>query len=190
MVTSSNSVLRAPRVDGMATTLGSTPLDSLTRSAISEARKAGYAEGHAAGKREAVLEARSALERATQLLDAAVASANRQISDAVRAHSPAVVELAIDIAKRIVGDLPDDAGARLHERIGLALEQIDDEQLVIRVSPSDAGRIEGLLASRVDVSVVRDATIDDGDALISGRWAQADLRLATAWDLVKEQLDG
>ena len=173
----------------MATTLGSTPLDSLTRSAIAEARKAGYAEGHAAGKREAVLEARSALERATQLLDAAVASANRQISDAVRAHSPAVVELAVDIAKRIVGDLPGDAGLHLQERITLALEQIDDEQLVIRVSPTDAARVEEILADRTDISVVRDATIDDGDALISGRWAQADLRLATAWDIVKEQLD-
>ena len=189
-MTSSNSVLRAPRVEGMATTLGSTPLDTLTRSAISEARKAGYAEGHAAGKREAVLEARSALERATQLLDAAVASANRQISDAVRAHSPAVVDLAVDIAMRIVGDLPDDAGVRLHERITAALEQIDDEQLVIRVSPTDAGRIEELLATRTDVSVVRDATIEDGDALISGRWARADLRLTTAWDLVKDQLNG
>lgn len=189
-MTSSNSVLRAPRIDGMATTLGSTPLDSLTRSAIAEARKAGYAEGHAAGKREAVLEARSALERATQLLDAAVASANRQISESVSNHSPAVVALAIDIAKRVVGDLPDDAGVRLHERIALALEQIDDEQLVIRVSPTDAARVDELLANRNDISVVRDTTIDDGDALISGRWAQADLRLATAWDLVKEQLDG
>lgn len=188
-MTSSNSVLRAPRVDGMATTLGSMPLDSLTRSAISEARKAGYAEGHAAGKREAVLEARSALERATQLLDAAVASANRQISDAVRAHSPAVIDLAIDIARRMVGDLPDDAGAKLQERIALALEQIDDEQLVIRVSPTDAARVEELLSGRSDVSVVRDTTIDDGDALISGRWAQADLRLTTAWSLVKDQLD-
>lgn len=173
----------------MATTLGSTPLDSLTRSAISEARKAGFAEGHAAGKREAVLEARSALERATQLLDAAVASANRQISDALRAHSPAVVELAVDIAKRIVGDLPDDAGVHLHERIALALEQIDDEQLVIRVNPTDAARIEELLANRTDISVVRDTTIEDGDALISGRWAQADLRLSTAWELVKGQID-
>ena len=189
-MTSSNSVLRAPRVDGMATTLGATPLDSLTRSAIAEARKAGFAEGHAAGQREAVLEARSALDRATELLDAAVASANRQISDAVRAHSPAVVELAIDIAKRIVGDLPDDAGVRLNERIQLALEQIDDEQLVIRVSPTDADRVGELMANRTDVSVVRDTTIDDGDALISGRWAQADLRLAAAWHLVKEQLDG
>ena len=188
-MTSSNSVLRSPKVDGMATTLGSTPLDSLTRSAISDARKAGYAEGHAAGKREAVLEARSALERATQLLDAAVASANRQISDAVRAHTPAVLELAVDIAKRIVGDLPDDAGVRLHERIAAALDEIDDEQLVIRVNPTDATRVEQLLVNRTDVSVVRDTTIDDGDALISGRWAQADLRLATAWDLVKEQLD-
>lgn len=174
----------------MATTLGSTPLDSLTRSAISEARKAGYAEGHAAGKREAVLEARSALERATKLLDAAVVSANRQIRDAVNAHSPAIVELAVDIAKRIVGDLPDDAGVRLHARIALALEQIDDEQLVIRVSPTDAARIEELLTNRTDISVVRDTTVDDGDALISGRWAQADLRLGAAWDLVKEQLNG
>jgi flagellar biosynthesis/type III secretory pathway protein FliH len=173
----------------MATTLGSTPLDSLTRSAISEARKAGYAEGHSAGMRDAVLEARSALERASELLDAAVASANRQISEAFRAHSPAVVELAIDIARRIVGDLPDDAGARLHERIALALEQIDDEQLVIRVSPTDASRIEELMSSRTDVAVVRDTTIDDGDALISGRWAQADLRLTTAWELVKEHPD-
>jgi flagellar biosynthesis/type III secretory pathway protein FliH len=174
----------------MATTLGSTPLDSLTRSAISEARKSGFAEGHAAGKREAVLEARSALERATQLLDAAVASANRQIREAVNAQSPAVVALAIDIAKRIVGDLPDDAGLHLHERIAIALEEIDDEQLVIRVNPTDAARVEELFATRPDVSVVRDTTIDDGDALISGRWAQADLRLATAWDLVKEQIDG
>ncbi len=188
-MTSSNSVLRSPRIDGMATTLGSTPLDSLTRSAIAEARKAGYAEGHAAGKREATLEARSALERATQLLDAAVASANRQMRDAVTAHSPGVVELAVDIASRIVADLPDDSGARLHERIMLALEEIDDEQLVLRVSPTDAARIEELLANRTDVSIVRDATIDDGDAIISGRWAQADLRLAAAWDLVREQMN-
>ena len=107
----------------------------------------------------------------------------------MRAHSPAVVELAVDIAKRIVGDLPDDAGVQLHERIAVALEQIDDEQLVIRVNPTDATRIEELLANRTDISVVRDTTIEDGDALISGRWAQADLRLTTAWELVKGQID-
>ena len=189
-MTSSNSVLRSPRVSDMAMTLGNAPLDSLTRSAIAEARKSGYAEGHAAGKREAVLEARSALERATQLLDAAVASASRQMREAVAAQSPAVVALAVDIAKRVVGDLPGDAGASILERIELALEDIDDEPLVIRVSPTDATLVEELLSNRTDISVVRDTTIDDGDALISGRWAQADLRLGTAWGIVKDQLNG
>lgn len=187
-MTSSNSVLRAPQVNGMATTLGSTPLDSLTRTAIAEARKAGFAEGHAAGKREAVLEARSALERATQLLDSAVASAARQMSEAVSAQNPAVIELAVDIARRIVGDLPADAGAALAEKVAVALDEIDDEALVIRVNPTDAAAIEELVSGRADISVVKDTTLDDGDALISGRWARADLRLATAWDLVKERL--
>ncbi len=190
MVTSSNSVLRAPRVTGMATTLGSTPLDSLTRTAIAEARKSGYAEGHAAGKRDAVLETRSALERATQLLDAAIASATRQMREAVNAQTPAVVELSIDIAKRVVADLPDDAGVGLREKIELALEDIDDDPLVIRVSPTDASLVEDLFAGRTDVSAVRDTTIDDGDAIISGRWARADLRLTTAWDIIKDQMNG
>ncbi len=174
----------------MATTLGNAPLDSFTRTAIAEARKAGFAEGHAAGRREAVLEARSALERATELLDAAIASANRQLREIVEAQGPAVVDLAVDIAKRIVGALPDDAGAGLREKIALALTEIDDEPLVIRVSPTDAARIDDLFANRTDIAVVRDTTIDDGDALISGRWAQADLRLAAAWDIVKEELGG
>lgn len=172
----------------MATTLGNAPMDAFTRSAIAEARKAGYAEGHAAGRREAVLEARSALERATQLLDAAVASANRQLRDVIDAQGPAVIDLAINIAKRVVAEIPHDAGAGLREKIALALTDIDDEQLVIRVSPTDAALVEDLFANRNDVTVVRDTTIDDGDALISGRWAQADLRLAAAWELVKEDL--
>jgi flagellar biosynthesis/type III secretory pathway protein FliH len=174
----------------MATTLGNAPLDSFTRTAIAEARKAGFAEGHAAGRREAVLEARSALERATELLDAAVASANRQLREIVEAQCPTIVDLAIDIARRVVGELPDDAGAGLREKIALALTEIDDEPLVIRVNPTDAARIDDLFANRADIAVVRDATIDDGDALISGRWAQADLRLATAWTIVKEELGG
>ena len=82
-------------------------------SAISEARKAGYAEGHAAGKREAVLEARSALERATQLLDAAVASANRQI-----ARAAGTVVFAI-----IFGQLAGLARSMLIARMFPAIEQ-------------------------------------------------------------------
>lgn len=187
-MTSSNSVLRAPRIESVATTLGTRTVDPATRAAIAEARNSGYAEGHAAGKREAALEAHNALERATAILDAAVASGRQQIVEAVGSQSNAIVDLAIEIAKQVVESVPPDAGKGLAEKLEVALQQIDDPELVVRVSPNDVTTLSPLFEHRKDVTLIKDPSIHPGDAILSGRWAQADLQLAAAWKLIAEAL--
>lgn len=188
-MTSSNSILRAPRIEQVATTLGARSVDPATRAAISDARASAFAEGHAAGKREAVLEARSALERATEILDAAIANGRSQITQTIADHTGEVVQLAVTIARRVVGDLPEGAGTDLADKLAAALERIDDPELVIRVSPNDAITLAPVFEHRTNVTLIRDNSIHEGDAFLSGRWAQADLRMATAWKLAADEFD-
>ena len=70
----------------------------------------------------------------------------------------------------------------LAERLLAALEQIDDDDLKIRVNPEDHQHLEGLMPPGVELET--DPRLGRGDAVASGRWSRADLTLERAWQLI------
>jgi flagellar biosynthesis/type III secretory pathway protein FliH len=158
-------------------------MTSLLESVRAEAHEAGYA----AGRREAVAEVEAAVARASDQLAQAVGKARAEMATVISEHAPSVVAIAIELAKAIVGDAAVDPGAGLAGRILAALEQVDDEEIVIRVNPADAERIRSILPPGLRIEA--DAGLQPGDAIATGRWARIDMTIERAWQNLEAAFD-
>ncbi len=186
----SNSVLRAPRLADTPIVMGADhrgilppAMTSLLESVRAEAHEAGYA----AGRRDAVAEVAAAAAQASARLTQAVAAARAEMAAAIDEHAPSVISIAIELAKAVVGDAAIDAGAALADRILEALEHVDDDEIVIRVSPADVDRLRAVLPA--GLSVEPDPGLAAGDAVATGRWARIDMTIERAWLNIRAAFD-
>jgi flagellar biosynthesis/type III secretory pathway protein FliH len=163
-------------------------LDAFTRALLEQAQTAAYErgvrDGHAAGARTAQLDH----ERATAAVQCALTDVVAELREvrAAQAHSSA--ELALAIAEVVVARELTAAGADVLGRVRDAIAAIDDRPVTVLCAAGDVDALSTGLADVADLAVVADARLAPGDARVVGRWAQADVLLATAWDAVKEVL--
>ena len=181
----SNSVIRsatladAPVVIGGAGEQYVAPgMKALLEAAQREAR----ADGYRSGREDAAAEVRDAANAARQALSEIVEETRLRLDQSIAQRAPDIVALAIEFAKHIVGEAAVDPGRSLADRVLAALEQIDDEELEIRVNPEDLSQLEDLMPPGVKLEA--DPRLGRGDAVASGRWARADLTLERAWQLI------
>lgn len=187
--------MRGVALAGDARSIGAPELalDPFTRSQVELASEHAYREGLAEGRRGAVADAeqqaRATASRIVAALEQAVGATVEQVRALREQQALADVELARRIAEAVLGREPHDAGLALLARCQMALAAIDDRPLELRCNPDDAPVIaEGLDGRTHDLSVVEDASLATGEAVISGRWARAELTREAAWALVAQAL--
>lgn len=191
MSSSSSGVLRQPSLGTEARVLGSSDdsfVDPYLAKRLDEARRAGHESGFADGARAAESAARRSADAAAQRLRTASQDAVGALVSTTMQLVPELVALAVEIARHIVDQVPEELTASLQTRIQAALAQIDDERLTLFVSPADAGELTAGLAGHPQLTVEMDDSLRPGDARIDGLWAHADLTLATAWSIVEASL--
>lgn len=184
------SVLRNPDLSETAHRLGTSAVDPRLTACLEEARRAGYDEGFTAGAGAGEAITRKAEAEALARIERAVAAATGALRAELSAFCPELTRLAVRIARRLVAEVPEAVSAGLSARIAAALDQIDDEDLVIHLHPDDAARLRTLTHRLDGLTVQPDPDLSPGDARITGRWSRADLTLATAWGIVEEQVCG
>lgn len=192
MVSSSNSgVLRQPFLGTEAHVIGSNDaryVDPHQAKRLDEAQRAGYDQGFADGAKAAEAAARRSADAAAQRLRTASQDAVGALVSTTVQLVPELVDLAIKVAKHIVDEVPEQVSASLESRIAAALGQIDDEHLVVFVSPIDVGEVSSGLATNPDVTMAVDESLRAGEARIDGQWVHADLTLDAAWSIVEGSL--
>lgn len=191
-MSSSNSVLRSAPIGEHVFHLDgrSIPRDPAVEAAIEDARARAYEEGLRAGRAAGVAEALErvdvAEQRARSLLATASSTAVREIADGMSAATRDLVGLGLDIARNIVGSAADHWAETLSTRLMEVMAILDDDTLVVRMSPEDTAAVEHLLGPAVTVR--QDPSLDAGDAVVEGTWARADLTLAQAWRTIEDDL--
>jgi flagellar biosynthesis/type III secretory pathway protein FliH len=161
------------------------PPDPELAALLRDAAAQGYERGREAGFR-------AGREAAASQVPAAVAAAFeegiRSLSHWHQAKASDVVELALEIARRVLEREPSEKSGLLAERIGEALAALDDSPLVISVHPSDLEATTAGVAGRDGVSVSPDASLRPGEARITGPWSGAELTREAALAAVAEAL--
>ena len=174
------------------------------------ARSAGYAEGWAQGRRDAVAAETEALQRAEasrQQLERALAAQTQQACDALWAAvsqleaitapvledgADVVLDAAVQLAEAVLGvelSVLDDAGALALRRALAPLP--DDGRVVVRLNPDDlqvlraagesSGRADGTQRLEDhDVELVADSGLRRGEAVADQGAARVDARLGAA----------
>ena len=191
MSSSNSGVLRQPFLGTDARVIGSTDagyVDPHQSKRLDEAQRAGYDQGFADGAKAAEAAARRSADAAAQRLRTASQDSVGALVSTTLQLVPELMDLAIRIAKHIVDEVPEQVSASLESRIAAALGQIDDEQLVVFVSPVDAGEVSSGVATNPNLTMQVDESLRPGEARIDGRWVHADLTLSTAWSMVEASL--
>jgi flagellar biosynthesis/type III secretory pathway protein FliH len=99
-----------------------------------------------------------------------------------------LLELAAAIARVVTGGEPSAGGQQLLQDVAAALDALDDAPLAVVVNPRDVQVLAGGLTGRPGISVVEDATLEPGEALVRGPWAVAELTRDARWSAVAEAL--
>lgn len=191
MVTSLSRVLRQPALGPERLTVAvpdPIAIDPVVRERVEQATADAYERGHAEGLAVGRAQAHGEVEFIADAIRGAAEDAAGRLAAARAERAGEIVELALEIARTVLGREPDDGGQVLLERVRAALEQLDDEPLRVMVSPSMAEVLAGGLDAMRGVEVVADDSLQPGEARVQGPWARADLTFAGAMELVREAL--
>ena len=181
-------LLQAPGVASEARSVGRA--DPLLDPAVAAAVDRAAADAYARGRRDGSAAATAAVERAA----AAGLDAVRRAAEELHAvAADADAELALEIARVVLGGEPSRDPADLLRRIAESLAALDEERVTVRVHPEHAEHIAAGVAalsleSGAAVEVVADPGIPAGEAQLSGRWARADLTRAGALAAIEDLL--
>jgi flagellar biosynthesis/type III secretory pathway protein FliH len=99
-----------------------------------------------------------------------------------------LLELAAAIARAVTGGEPSAGGQQLLQEVAAALDALDDAPLAVVVNPRDLQVLADGLTGRPGISVVEDAMLEPGEALVRGPWAVAELTRDARWSAVAEAL--
>lgn len=157
-------------------------------------RQRAYRDGYEAGHGEGQHAARADLAAALGMV-AGVANEARQLRNAVLRNSEfEMVELAIDVARAVVGDALAVDRAAVIATVGRALERATTMNIVrIRVHPEDVSQVAAYLAQSgantgASWEVAPDGTIGVAGCVIDVVGGQIDARLDVQFDLVANAL--
>jgi flagellar biosynthesis/type III secretory pathway protein FliH len=155
-------------------------VSAATREAFDRGRREGIEEGTAAAARHAAALARPVAE--------ALEGGIEQLLFLRDAEHAELLELAAAIARAVTGGELNAGGPQLLQDVAAALDALDDAPLVVMVHPRDLQLLVDGLTGRPGISVVEDATLKPGEALVRGPWAVAELTRDALWSSVAEAL--
>jgi flagellar biosynthesis/type III secretory pathway protein FliH len=148
-----------------------------------EARVAGYGDGFAAGRAEAVAEAAPSIAAVAQALEA-VRALETDYSERVER---AAVELALQVAERVIAGAIEVAPERIVEVVRGALRTIiERERVTLLVHPDDLDlmrsgidEITGSLGGIEHLEVQEERRVRRGGAIVRTRLGEVDARIDT-----------
>lgn len=197
--------LGSPGVVGDAVT--EAILGGLAERSHQAARAQGYATGWAEGRRVALARAAEEAEtvrraaaadqarrdaehaQALNALDAAVASLDARLAEALGVLADQVVPAALELAEAIVGREVATAADPGADALRRALTEIDPSvPVTVRMHPADHGLLDPALLEGRPVTLVVDASLSRGDAVAETPDHVVDATLATALERVREVL--
>jgi flagellar assembly protein FliH len=150
----------------------------------------GLEEGRTQGLEEGLDEAARRCQGITGALDAAVAQLGQECEALGRRLADDTVQLALDIAKAVIGRelaVAADPGADAIARCLDLVPSVAD--LVVHLNPDDVARLQefDVLGDR-DLTVVPDDRLEPGDAVVVSDETMIDARIGTALQRVTEVL--
>ena len=164
----------------------------LRETARQEGYRAGFESGRAdglkAGREAAGEEARELalrLGQAISRIDDGVASMERDLADSV-------LFLALEVARKVVGQTVNVQPEIVLESIRAALAQMPAQHAVVRLNADDAALVRKYaddLLARGGHRIQEDSQLERGDVVIDGNGAHLDSRLSTRWRRVVASLD-
>lgn len=183
-------VLRQPGLADAHAVLGPDPaaVDPVVRESVEQASEAAFSRGYEAG----VAEGRRAALADSEDLAARLTSGAREAATTLQAaraeHAGAVLDLALEIARAVLGREPHDGGATLLERLRTVLTELDDAPLTVTVHPDDADAVARAVRDASELAVEADAGLRPGEARVRGPWSRAELTIDAALAAVREVL--
>lgn len=179
-----------PAANGMVA--AGAELDALRAAAREEGYRAGFDAGHAegldAGREAAKAEGRALatqLGNAISRFDAGVAQLERDVAQEL-------LNLALGIARRIVGETLEAQPETVLASIREALAQLPAQHSVVHLNPEDAELIRmqhGDTLARAGHRIHENPQLSRGDVLVEAGGTQVDARLETRWQRVWESLE-
>jgi flagellar biosynthesis/type III secretory pathway protein FliH len=158
-----------------------------------EARAAGHAEGLAAGRAEALEEAAPSLSAAVAAL-AAVRAMEADATDRVERHA---VDLAMQVAERVVAGTIAVSPERLLDVVRGALRTIiERERVTLLVHPEDldlmregVAEVTGALGGIEHIEVQEERRVARGGAILRTRVGEVDARIETKLERVRSAIE-
>lgn len=151
-------------------------------------------EAFAAGREEALREAAARLEPTVRALQRAAAELAGQRVSWLRAQRGLVVELALSLAERIVGESLAADPERIGRRVASVLEASEpNEPAVVTLSPQDHAAVAGLpgmTPAGGALTLVADPSLAAGDVSVSQGATTIDARISTLLAEARELLAG
>ncbi len=165
----------------------STALPAELRRHLDEECGRAYARGHADGLVEGTQAGLAQVEHTIETLRAAIRAETERLAAATAAYDDDVVDLALAIARYVVGGTGPPPVDDLVGGIRAALSELDDTDIQAHVAPEQVDLVQQLLGDAV--RVVSDPSVTEGEARLVGRWSVAALGQQHRWSAVREVLD-
>jgi flagellar assembly protein FliH len=156
----------------------------------------GYDEGFEKGQQSALEEMKGMIAEAVGKSEQIIAMAEREAQASVLAAERQIIELSLSIARKILARELEENPMVVLPIVKKALEKVrDQEQIVIRVNPSDyelvlqAKRdLQMILGQEQSLVVSHDHTIDAGSCMVESSNGTVDARVSTQFSELEKVL--
>lgn len=184
------------RLKASAAAAGGSPdalsLQHLREAARDEGYRTGYDKGHAEGLDAGREEALAAGRVQAELLAQAIVRFDEGAARLEKDVAQELLNLALGIARRIVGETLEAQPEAVMASIREALAQIPAQHAIIHLNREDAELIRvqaGDSLARAGHRIHENASLARGDVLVEAGGTQIDARLETRWQRVWESLE-
>lgn len=182
-----NRVIRSSQVAGAVAFFdGGEPrfLDEDVAALVERARQEGYEQGWSDGQ----IDGRKQMDQVAARFETSLRTASAEMQTTHRAAVEGTIDAALAVAEFILGRIPSEDGAALVARIGEALESLDDQEIVVKVSPSDHAAVADAIELPPGVTLETDNRLKSGEAKLRGKWSAIDMTQRAALEVVREAL--
>lgn len=159
-------------------------LDEDVAALVERARQEGYERGWTDGQ----VDGRNQMQQVASRIEAGLRTASAEMQTTHRAAVEATIDAALAVAEFILGHTPSEDDAVLVARIGEALESLDDQEIVVKVSPTDHAAVADAIELPPGVTLETDRRLQPGEAKLRGKWSAIDMTKRAALEVVREAL--
>lgn len=182
-----NRVIRSSQVAGAVAFYGGDEprfLDEDVTALVERARREGYEQGWNDGQADG----RNQVEHVAGRIETGLRTASAELQATHRAAVETTIDAALAVAEFILGRTPGEDGSVLAARIAEALQSLDDQEIVVKVNPTDHTAVADAIELPPGVTLEMDHRLQPGEAKLRGKWSAIDMTKRAALEVVREAL--